>query len=86
MATAKGIILLNKKVNNVKSQTCKLSDILYVPELSYNLLSASKVIKGGKTLKSSSVWCEIIDTEQNFVDKATKVGSLYYLNCDQRNG
>ena len=84
-ATGKGNIVLDLKVNNLKTQTCKLSYVLYAPELSYNLLSLSKVIKAGKALKFSSVGCEILDKEENIVAIATKVGSFYYLSCDQRN-
>ena len=84
-AAVKGTILLNIAINNEKTQTCKLSDVLYAPELSYNLLSVSMVIKAGKTVKSSSVGCEIIDKEQNIFATATKIGSLYYINYDQRN-
>ena len=64
-ATAKGKILLDIKVNNMKAQTCKLIDVLYVPGLSYNLLSVSKVIKIGKMVKFSLVGCEILDKERS---------------------
>ena len=38
-ATAKGTVELKKYLANGKSQKCRLHDVLYVPELSYNLLS-----------------------------------------------
>ena len=83
---AKGTIFINIEINKEKTpQTCKLSDLLYAPELSYNLFSVSKVFKTGKTVKFSSVSCEITDKEQNIVVTATIFGSLYYLNCDRRN-
>ena len=84
-ARVKGAILLNIAINNKKTQTCKLSDVLHAPERSYNLFSVSKIITTGKTVKFSSVGCEIIDKEDNIAATATKIGSLYYLNCDQKN-
>ena len=84
-ATGNGTILLDIKVSNVKTQICKLSDVLYAPELSYNLLSLSKVITVGKTLKFSSVGRGILDKEKSIVAIATKVRILYNLNCRQRN-
>eukprot|EP00795_Rhopilema_esculentum_P003204 gene3204-1519_t len=67
-----GIILLGIKLSDNKVQRCKLNDVLYFPELAYNLLSVSKVTNTGKTLKFVSSGCEILDEKQNIVATATK--------------
>ena len=46
-ATMQGNIKLKLNVNG-KIKTCTLRDVLYVPELSYNLLSVSKATDSGK--------------------------------------
>ena len=42
-AAGKGNVMLDMKLLNGKIKTCKLSDVLYVPKLSYNLLRISVV-------------------------------------------
>lgn len=46
----RGIVVLEMKLPQSKSMKCKLHDVLYVPMLSYNLLSVSKVTEFGKTI------------------------------------
>ena len=41
-------VMLDDAVNS-----CKLYNVLYVPDLSFNLLSVSKTVKAGKTVKFS---------------------------------
>ena len=52
-AAGKGNVMLDMKLPNGKIQTCKLSDVLYVPKLSYNLLSVAKAAQRGKMTKYS---------------------------------
>ena len=59
-----------------------LHDVLYVPELSYNLLSISKATSYGKTIRFDKSICEILDEDNEVVGLATKLGSLYYLSCE----
>ena len=40
------------------SRRCDLKNVLYVPELEYNLLSVSRAAEAGKTVKFNSSGCE----------------------------
>ncbi len=51
-ATGCGTVRLKMQLTDDKTKECKMSDVLYVPQLSYNLLSMSKATESGK--KSSS--------------------------------
>ena len=57
----------------------RLEKVLYVPDLSYNLLSVSKAAEAGHTTKFSGTGCEILDGKKKVTAFASKVGSLYYL-------
>ena len=48
-AERSGTITLEVDKSDRKQKTCTLKDVLYVPDLSYNLLSVSRVTKAGKT-------------------------------------
>ena len=50
-ATSRGDVILRLNVPNRKIQKCKLSDVLYVPDLSHNLLSVSKAANNGKSFE-----------------------------------
>ena len=60
---------------------CKLSNVLYVPDLSYNLLSVSKAAKSGKVIEFHGNGCNIINKNSKIIAAATKIGDLYFLNC-----
>ena len=57
---------------NGSKQNCKLENVLYVPKLSYSLLS----FRSWKTTKFDKLGCKILN-QGNAV--ATKHGNLYYL-------
>ena len=59
---------------------CTLHDVLYVPDLSFNLLSIAKATEYGKVLTFNESTCNII-SEGDVVGSATKNGNLYYLDC-----
>ena len=79
-AVGRGTVYLT--MNPPKGKTCqrKLRDVLYVPRLSYNLLSVSKVADAGKTTEFDDVHCRITGEGGKLLAMATKVGSLYYLD------
>ena len=56
---------------------CKLNDVLYVSELTYNLLSVSKAVDKGINFIFSENECLIKDSQQKLITTATKVGNLY---------
>ena len=66
-------------------QLRELHEVLYVPDLSYNLLSVSKAAKAGKVVKFSETGCEILDSNKKVMAVATRVESLYHLNCQAHN-
>ena len=59
---------------------CTLHDVLYVPDLSFNLLSIAKATEYRKVLTFNESTCNII-SEGDVVGSATKNGNLYYLDC-----
>jgi len=45
----------------------------------------SKAAKAGKVVKFIETGCEILDSNKKVIAVATKVGSLYHLNCQADN-
>ncbi|GAB1600790.1 hypothetical protein Ahia01_000357100 [Argonauta hians] len=84
-AIGTGTIELKVSVPDGKHQKCRLYETLYVPKLSYNLLSVSKATKSGKTCIFSDSNCQILDNKQKVVATGSKIGNLYYLNCCEVN-
>ena len=80
-AIGRGDVVLNMLLPSGESKTCTLYDVLYVPDLSYNLLSVSKASRRGKVVKFKKSACYILDRKHTLVAKATREGGLYQLNC-----
>ena len=80
-AVAQGVVLLEMKLPGGKTRKCKLVDVLYVPKLSYSLLSVSKAGESGKTTKFNETGCQILSKSHKLIAAATRIGSLYYLDC-----
>ena len=74
-------MVLETKLPSGKTKKCKLHDVLYVPKLSYNLLSVSRTSDAGKTTRFGETSCQILDGNRKPVAVATRVGDLYYLSC-----
>ena len=53
--------------------------MLFVPDLSYSLLSVSKASHAGKVTKFDKSGCEILNKEGKVILFATRVGNLYYV-------
>lgn len=66
-----------------KRQRCRLYETLYVPKLSYNLLSVSRATKSGKTCIFTESSCQLLDDKQKVVATGSKIGNIYYLNCSE---
>ena len=60
------------------TKLCELCNVLYVPQLSDNLVSVSKA---GKTAEFDGARCLILGTNRRIIAAASRVGSLYYLEC-----
>ncbi len=84
-ATGRGIIFVNMKLPNKKWNECRLLDVLYVPKLSYNLLSISKATELGNTTDFNEKGCQIYNAKGKLIAEGSKIGSLYYLNCSMGN-
>ena len=80
-AIGRGTVLLNVNITEGKFTKCKLYNVLYVPELSCNLLSISQVTGSRKTVKFNDAGSEILDENQKLIATACRIGSLYYLDC-----
>lgn len=65
------------------TRRCKLSNVLYVPRLSYNLLSVSMVTQSGKVVKFSENECRVMDENGKLIANAKKADSLYYIQCQE---
>lgn len=78
-ATDTGTVILEMLLPDGSSKKCKLKDVLYVPKLSYSLLSVSKAAEAGKITKFNNSGCEILNGDHKVIAFATRVGSLYFL-------
>ena len=78
-ATMGGNIKLKLEVNG-EIKTCTLRDALYVPELSYNLLSVSKATDSGKQVIFEGNKCEIKNRREEILLQGSKHRGLYYVN------
>ena len=83
--TGRGTVVLELTKVGGKASRCKLHEVLYVPDLSYNLLSVSKAAEAGKVVKFTETGCEILDSNKKVIAVATTVGGLYHLNCKADN-
>ena len=81
-----GTVDLNVRVSDEKQQRCRLFETLYVPKLSYNLLSVSKATTSGKSFTFTESCCHLLDEKRNVVVTGSKVGNMYYLNCIDEQG
>jgi len=81
---AEGTVKLEMILPDGNTQKCKLENVLYVPKLSYSLLSVSKASEAGKTTKFDKKGCKIFNKEKKVIAIATKHGNLYYLDHSKK--
>ena len=79
-ATGCGTAILMLESGALKRK-CKFYNILYVSELTYNLLSVSKAVDKGVSFTFSESECVVRDINLRLIAIATKVGSLYRVAC-----
>ena len=82
-AKGSGTVTLEVDRSDNVEKTCTLREVLYVPDLSHNLLSVCKATKAGKTVKFSDAGCEIVDKKQRLIATGSRKGSLYFLDCSE---
>ena len=80
-ATARGVVKLRLVLPDGVTKGCQLHDVLYVPDLSYNLLNVSKMVEAGKRVNFYNTCFLVTDQKERVIAIASKIGNLYYLNC-----
>ena len=81
---AEGTVKLDAILPSGNTQKCSLENVLFVPKLSYSLLSVSKASECGKTMKFNKSGCQILNQRGKTVASATRVGNLYYLKYQNK--
>ena len=80
-ATGIGTVEVQADLGGGNTRRCKLRNVLHVPQLSYNLFSVPRATELGTTIRFDKTNCCILDDKNNPIATASKIGSLYYLNC-----
>ena len=78
-AISVGDIIVNVNLPNGGSRRCTLKDVLYVPNLAFNLLSVSKLTKNNYSIVFRDNKCNILNKNEELMAVAYCVGQLYYL-------
>ena len=81
-AVGRGTVGLVVKLPGEKTKRLKLLNTLFVPGLSYNLLSVSKASEAGMATEFSESGCQIVNGDGKVRASATRHGSLYFLECE----
>ena len=80
-AAGRGTVTLDMELTAGKTKKCTLKSVLYVPELTFSLVSVSKAPdKIGRAVFTNQ-GCDFLDAGGKAVVTGRKVGALYYLNC-----
>lgn len=76
-----GTVEVELKQTDESFKPATLYDVLFVPQLSYNLLSVNKSTELGNTFQFDELTCQIINETDQIVGSGTKQGNLYLLEC-----
>ena len=76
-AIGRGVVVPETKLPSGRTKRCKLQDVLYVPKLSYNLLSVSRMSDAKTSTRFGEANCEILDENKKLIAVATRLGDLY---------
>ena len=79
-AIGRGTVTLEVELSQGKIKKCKLNDVLYVPNLTYNLISVARATSMVERTVFSNAGCEFLNAG-HVVATGTRIGELYYLNC-----
>ena len=79
----KGSVKMTVTIPSGATSKIKLRNVLFVPELSYNLFSVSSAVKSGKLVMFNEDECQIMDEASKIIMTANKKGNLFYLNLSQ---
>ena len=75
-ATGQGTVSLMMNLSDGSSRKCRLLDVLFVPSLTYNLLSVSKAAESGKEAKFDKNGYKILSAGSRVIAEAQRHGSL----------
>lgn len=78
-ASKSGVVELKLLKPNGQKKLLHITDALFVPELSYSLLSVPKATQNGATITFNGTSCQILDESKRVITEATQRGKLYYL-------
>ena len=74
-----GIGTVTLHVDTGISGSFKLCNVLYVPELSYNLLSVAQILNDDKTVNFHNNVCDILSKNGDIIVSGNKTGDLYQV-------
>lgn len=77
----RGMVSLMMKLPGGRMESRKLLQMLHVPELSFNLVSVSKVSECSRVVRFVETGCQIVDSYGKVLATASKCGSLFLLDC-----
>ncbi|KAG7300386.1 hypothetical protein JYU34_015988 [Plutella xylostella] len=77
-----GNIIIGVKGPNSSLNNIQVKDVLYVPDLATNLLSVSKIIESGCTVKFNEKGCIIRNSNGEIAATADRVNGTYRLNTN----
>ena len=84
MTEYEGTVIRKMRIDGkVRPRKVKLNNVLYVPDLKYNLVSVSKATIGDKTVVFNNKGCKVKDENEKVIATARKFGDLYYLNHEE---
>lgn len=75
-----GNVTVSVNVNN-KRDDLDIQDVLYVPDLSANLLSVRQLTRHGYTVVFDGKGCKIFDRKQNLLATGSIKNEMYCLDC-----
>lgn len=78
-ATARGTVILYTVLSDEKEKRCYLQDVLFVPKLSYSLLSVPKATGAGLKVSFDDSECMIVRPDGETIAVGKKIGDLFHL-------
>ena len=82
-AVGRGSVTLELELSKDRVKKCKLHDVLYVPNLSFNLLSVAKASDFVSSTVFNDEGCQFLNANGEIVATGLKNHHLYYLNIKQ---
>lgn len=83
--TAMNVNCVGKTSLNINDQEIEINEILHVPELSVNLLSAAKIVSQGNEISFNSKGCTILNKHKEVIAQCKQENGVYKLKGIQTN-